>query len=109
MMNPIRRMEIRVHAARTLPTLLVACTFSACRSTTEGAPQPAHVIAVPKSITMPQKDSVSVAVSVTDKDDQLITGAAVTFASSDLIIVTVTNLGVVNSVGPAGTTSVVAK
>ena len=108
MMESHRR-SIRVSAARILPSLLIVCTFFACRATTESGPQPAHVIAAPERITMLQKGSVSLAVSVTDKDDQLITGAAVSFTSSDASIVTVTNLGVVNSVGPAGTTSVIAK
>jgi DNA-binding beta-propeller fold protein YncE len=58
---------------------------------------------------MPQKGSGSVTVSVTDQNDELITGAVVTFASSNPSMVTVTNLGVISSVGPAGTTSVIAK
>lgn len=81
----------------------------ACRSTTETGPQPAHVLVTPDAVTIPQNGTASLSVAVTDKDDQLLTGAAVTFASANTSMVTVTNLGVVTSVGPAGTTSVTVR
>lgn len=89
--------------------IVALAVVAGCHSTTESGPQPAHVIVAPQSITMPQKGSASVTVSVTDQADELITGAVVTFTSSNPSMVTVTNLGVIASVGPAGTTAVIAK
>lgn len=97
-------------ARRLLAITLVLSTFAAaCSSTTDAGPQPAHIIVTPDAVTIQQHGSASLTVAVTDKDDQLLTGAAVAFSSSNIQMVTVTNLGVITSVGPAGTATVTVK
>ena len=96
--------------ARRLVTAFVALiAASACGSSTDNGPQPTHVIVAPDAVTIPQKGTASLSVSVTDQNDQLITGAVVGFSSSNTQILTVSNLGVITSVGPAGTANIIAK
>lgn len=96
--------------ARRLVTAFVALVAAtACGSSTDTGPQPSHVIVAPDAITIPQKGTASLSVSVTDQNDQLITGAVVTFSSSNTQILTVSNLGVISSVGPSGTANIIAK
>lgn len=96
-------------ARRLFTAVVTLAVGAACGSSTENGPQPAHVIVAPDAITIPQKGTASLSVSVTDQNDQLITGAVVTFSSSDTQILTVSNLGVITSVGPAGTANIIAK
>ena len=82
----------------------------ACSSTTEpgNGPTAAKVVVTPDTIRIDQKDSLQVGVAVLDAKQDLLAGAAVTFRSADQKLATVTNLGVVHSVGPSGTTHIVA-
>lgn len=96
-------------AHRLVPAFVVLAVAAACGSSTDNGPQATHVIVAPDAVAIPQKGTASLSVSVTDQSDQLITGAVVTFSSSNPQIVTVSNLGVITSVGPAGSTNVIAK
>jgi len=98
-----------VFARRLLTSVLTITVVAACRSSTETGPQAAHVIVTPDTVIIPQKGGAPLAVVVTDKDDQLISGAVVTFTSSNTQILTVTNLGVIRSVGPAGKADIIVK
>jgi YVTN family beta-propeller protein len=60
----------------------------------------------PDAVQLTRLDSVQLSVSALNGDGQLVTGVAVSFASSDTSIVTVSNVGVVKAVGPLGSTSV---
>ncbi len=96
-------------ARRVATALVTIAVAAACGSSTDNGPQPAHVIVAPDAVTIPQKGTATLSVSVTDQNDQLITGAVVTFSSSNTQILTVSNLGVITSVGPAGTANIIAK
>ena len=96
-------------ARRLVTALVTLAVVAACGSSTDNGPQPSHVIVVPDAITIPQKGTATLSVSVTDQSDQLITGAVVTFSSSNTEILTVSNLGLITSVGPAGTANIIAK
>ena len=96
-------------ARRLVTALVTLAVVAACGSSTDNGPQASHVIVAPDAVTIPQKGTASLSVSVTDQNDQLITGAVVTFSSSNTQILTVSNLGVITSVGPAGTANIVAK
>jgi hypothetical protein len=98
-----------VRARRLVTALVALATAVACGSSTDNGPQPAHVIVAPDAVTIPQQGTATLSVSVTDQNDQLITGAVVTFSSSNTQILTVSNLGVITSVGPSGTANVIAK
>lgn len=94
---------------RLLAASLVGGVITACQSTTDTGPHPAHVIVTPDTVTINQKGSATLTVQVTDKNDELIVGAVVSFSSANPQMVTVSNLGVITSVGPAGTTNVIVK
>jgi YVTN family beta-propeller protein len=98
-----------VSAQRLLLLAFSALVLIGCRSATDSGPQPTHVIVTPDAVTIPQKGAAALSVAVTDQDDQLLTGVAVTFTSSNTQMVSVSNLGAVTSVGPAGVTSVIVK
>ena len=96
-------------ARRLVTALVTLAVAAACGSSTDNGPQATHVIVAPDAVTIPQQGSATLSVSVTDQNDQLITGAVVTFSSSNTQILTVSNLGVITSVGPAGTANIIAK
>src|SRR6266581_3037021 len=60
----------------------------------------------PDSAQLVRNDSIRLSVNALDGDGHLVTGVAVSFASDDTTIVTVTNLGVVHSGTTLGRTSV---
>jgi len=60
----------------------------------------------PDSAQLVRNDSIRLSVNALDGDGHLVTGVAVSFASDDTTIVTVTNLGVVHSGATLGRTSV---
>lgn len=96
--------------ARRLVAAFVALDVAAaCGSSTDNGPQATHVIVAPDAVTIPQKGTASLSVSVTDQNDELITGAVVSFSSSNTQILTVSNLGVITSVGPSGAANIIAK
>jgi YVTN family beta-propeller protein len=60
----------------------------------------------PSPVQLIRNDSVQLAVNALDGDGHLVTGVAVSFASNDTTIVTVTNLGLVHSQTKLGSTVV---
>jgi hypothetical protein len=56
-----------------------------------------------------QEQTAQLQVSVLDPDGALLSGVAVTFTSANSSVVTVSNVGLVTSVGPAGSTSISIK
>ena len=65
-------------------------------------PRPATIVVVPGAVELDQADSLRLEVSVLDEHDELITGIAVSFATSDAARVGVSNTGMVRSVGAPG-------
>lgn len=84
----------------------VVVSTSSCSNSSTGAAVPAFLVVSPDSITLFRFDSTALTVHVLDKDSALLTGAAVTFRSSDTNTVRVTPVGVVGSVGPTGKATV---
>ena len=82
----------------------------ACGNDTTGpsGPQPDHIELSATSLTLRQRESVQIVPSVVDKNGTLISGVGVKFRSSDTTVVTVSNVGVVNASGRAGTAVVTA-
>ncbi len=72
-------------------------------------PRAADIVVSPASVTLPQQGTQQLSVSVIDADGILLSGVGVTFASADQQLVTVSNLGLVTSVGPAGSTHLVLR
>jgi YVTN family beta-propeller protein len=98
-----------VFLRRLLASFLLSVAVTACRSTTETGPQPAHVVVSPDPVIVAQKGTALLSVSVTDKNDAVISGAVVTFTSANAQVVTVSDPGLVTSVGPAGSTTLTVK
>lgn len=99
-------------ATRRRRVLLVAALglgVASCGSPTEPRVQAGKIVVSPGSVSVPQADSVQLSVSVLDKQDELISGIAVTFASSDTGILTVDNLGWVRGTGHAGSADVIVR
>lgn len=96
--------------SRRVLTWAAIALVVACGSTTEpgGGPVATTVLVTPDTVRINQKDSTQVNVSVLDANQDLLAGAAVTFRSSDQKLVTVSNIGVVHSVGPAGEAHIIA-
>jgi YVTN family beta-propeller protein len=100
-----RRHSFSAMRSALLATLCGSLPWLACTSTTEPG-QVASLLVTPDAVQLTRLDSLQLSVSALNGDDQLVTGVAVSFASSDTTIVTVSNLGVVKAVGPLGSTSV---
>ncbi len=67
------------------------------------------IVVSPNPVTLMQQETAQLDVSVLDPDGALLSGVAVTFSSADPAIVTVSNTGLITSVGPAGSTTVSVK
>jgi DNA-binding beta-propeller fold protein YncE len=95
-------------AARLLAATVTAWLAAACSDSTSPppAPVPALVVVAPDTVTLPRLDSVQLSVLVADKDTVPITGATLTYVSSDPAIVTVTDSGRVHAVGGIGSATV---
>jgi streptogramin lyase len=88
-----------------LARLLAAALVLSCGGdggTEPSGPRPATILATPDAAELDQADSLRLEVSVLDENDELLTGIAVRFASSDASRVTVSNTGMIRSVGAAG-------
>jgi len=87
---------------------LVLCIGAGCNSDnpTENGPKPADILVDPVSISIMQHETARLFPSVVDAAGTLLSGVPVTFVSSNVAIVTVSNTGVVTSVGPAGTATI---
>jgi YVTN family beta-propeller protein len=89
-------------------SLLGLLLATACSSsTTTGPGGPVVLEVVPDSVQLTSGDSVQLTVGALDAQGRLVTGVPVGFASSDTAIVRVTNLGLVRSVGPVGSATVI--
>lgn len=98
---------LRTHAIGfAVLSLLAACGKDAAAP---AGPVAAELTLRPSAITLNQFDSTQVIASVLDKDGVLLSGIPVTFESSAPTIATVSNLGVVTSVGPAGAASITVR
>lgn len=94
---------------RLFAAFLLSVTVLGCRSTTETGPQPAHVVVTPDPVIVAEKGTATLSVSVTDKSNAVISGAAVSFTSANPQLVTASDLGVITSVGPAGSTTLTVR
>ena len=87
--------------------LVSVATLPACSE--PNGPDAAEIIVSPTAVAIAQLETQSLTVSVVDEAGTLLSGVAVTFESEDEAIATVSNLGVVTSVGPAGSTDLVLR
>ena len=87
---------------------LAALVATGCNSDkpTENGPKPADILVDPVSISIRQHESARITPTVVDAAGTLLAGYPVTFVSSNPALVTVSNTGVVTSVGPAGTATI---
>jgi DNA-binding beta-propeller fold protein YncE len=92
--------------SRSVAVVSIA-TLLACSE--PNGPDAAEIIVSPTAVAIAQLETQPLTVSVVDEAGTLLTGIAVTFESEDETIATVSNLGVVTSVGPAGTTQLVLR
>lgn len=97
---------LRVHAIGIALLSLLACGKDAAAPP---GPVGAELRLRPSLILLNQLDSVQVVATVLDKSGVLLTGIPVTFESSAPTIVSVSSIGMVTSVGPAGTATITAR
>ena len=86
--------------------LLVATLGCGSDNGTDPGPKAADILVDPASITLKQRESTRIVPSVVDAAGTLISGVAVTFVSSSVTIATVSSIGEVTSVGPAGSATI---
>ena len=92
-----------------LPAAVLVAAAFACKNTTETKvriPVPATIVVAPDPVTIVSGLSRPLAVAVFDDSGTLMVGVAVSYASSDPSMATVSAQGVVTSVGPAGQATV---
>jgi YVTN family beta-propeller protein len=89
--------------------LMTVLGFAACGGPNEPNLRAADIVVSPNGVTIAQLQTQRLEVSVVDDDGALLSGVAVTFESANEAIATVSNLGLVTSIGPAGTTSVTVR
>ncbi|HEU4807842.1 MAG TPA: hypothetical protein VFT01_06230 [Homoserinimonas sp.] len=89
--------------------LLVAFLTSCGGETGPSGIDVGTIVVAPNPIVVMQQQTAQLAVSVLDPSGALLAGVPVTFTSGDADIATVSNVGLVTSVGPAGQTSVSVK
>ncbi len=99
-MLSIPRAAVGVFIAMCAALLVGSC------STKPTSPRPSTIVVSPASVTLMQGDSVRLDPSVLDEQGRLLTGVPVTFSSDDDAIVRVSAIGLVASVGAAGSTVV---
>jgi YVTN family beta-propeller protein len=99
--NPVIR---RLRAVATV-SLLAACGGESGPNGTDVA----SILVTPNPVALMQQASVQLQVAAFNEDGALLAGVPVTFTSDELELVTVSNAGVVKSVGPAGSTSVTVR
>lgn len=109
-MNTISRPPFRTRGrtptGRLLAALAILISLAACNDSTS-APVPALLVVTPDTVLLQRLDSVQLTVLVSDKDTMPITGARVTFASSDGTIISVSATGMVHAVGGIGPATVI--
>jgi len=85
---------------RLLYPLVLAAALSACGD--EGPATPADIVIAPNLPRVPMGDTEQLTATVVDADGQAIEGYPVTFRSSDASVLTVSQGGLLTSVGPLG-------
>ena len=88
---------------------LIAFLTSCGGGTEPGGIEVGTIVVAPNPIVVMQQQTAQLAISVLDPSGALLAGVPVTFTSGDPSVVTVSNVGLVTSVGPAGQTSVSVK
>jgi hypothetical protein len=99
------RVRVRASVLPAVLTLLLACGGDGGTGPSE---PPAAVTVEPQEITLPQKLTRQLAVSVVNANGGVIPGSVITYASADSSMVTVSSGGLVTSVGPKGSTTITA-
>lgn len=81
---------------------VVGMVVAGCDDATEPGAIVEEIVVTPNPAYLAPGDNLQLTVSAVNRDGQLVTGVPVTFSSSDEAVITVSNLGVVHAVGPAG-------
>jgi DNA-binding beta-propeller fold protein YncE len=96
---------MKANVRKVLAGLVSLLSAAACSDSTS-SPVPAILVVTPDTVTLARLDSIPLTVLVSDKDTNPITGANLTFASSDPAIVQVSSTGLIRSVGGIGPATV---
>lgn len=91
-----------------ISVILAAAGAMACGGDSAG-PAGSQLVIQPATVAIAQQENQQLAVAVLDENGALLTGSPVTFRSSDTLVATVSQTGMVHSVGPAGTANVTVK
>ncbi|MEP7327237.1 MAG: Ig-like domain-containing protein [Gemmatimonadota bacterium] len=97
---------------RLIGLAICACLSFACSSESSGpsGAKPHSIVVTPDSVTLDQQgDSIQLVPNVLDDNGHLISGISVVFTSNNPTIATVSPIGYVKPVGPAGVTSIKLK
>jgi Bacterial Ig-like domain (group 2) len=94
---------------RGLVWAVAVAMVAACGGDGGTSPDASEIVVRPSSLTLAQRQSAQLVPSVLNKNGELVSGAVVTFRSSDTTIVRVDATGTVTSVGPAGHADVVLR
>lgn len=97
------RVFLRLALAAVVPFAAIGCNSD--RPTGSG-PKPSDIVVNPVSISIKQRETAWIVPTVVDAAGKPLSGIPVTFVSSNVAIVTVSNTGFVTSVGPAGTATI---
>ena len=103
-------MASHVRAFSRCAAAVVATSLGlACSGGTDAGPQPDRIVVSPDSMVLGQLASEQISTVVLDADGEELSGAHVVFVSDDETVVTVTEGGLVRSVGAPGTAAVTAR
>jgi len=105
-MATLPRRRARRALAAALGALILGAGCGGDGPSGPSGPRVGDIVFQPSPLTLRQREVHRLTTSVTDEDGNLISGIVVTFASTNESIVTVSSLGEVTSVGPAGTASI---
>ncbi|MFN8581995.1 MAG: hypothetical protein U0163_13615 [Gemmatimonadaceae bacterium] len=94
---------------KVVPTLCWLAMAVACGSDSPTGPTPAEIVLNFPAVSSKQLDSARIIPSVVDSKGQLIGGVTVLFESGNPSVVAVSKVGVITSVGPAGTATVTVR
>ncbi|MGH9202824.1 MAG: hypothetical protein ACRD2A_16485, partial [Vicinamibacterales bacterium] len=92
--------------AGRLGLLIGVLTAVACGKGDPAGPTATSIRLNFETLTLAQLDSAQLVASFVDSRGTLIAGVATTFSSSEPTIVSVSSIGVVRSLGPAGTATI---
>ncbi len=92
----------------SLGSILLTLVLASCGGSDDDGPELAEIEVTPNPVTLAQQQTAQLQASVLNDAGQLVTGIAVTFASSNADVATVSNTGLVTA-GHAGTASILVK